>query len=68
MTVKSSGLQDNDRSYTLRVNEKLTMEEFITISDPWTFEQLIFMKDSNIEDNANHSIKTRIQYTGAFWR
>ena len=68
MTIRSSDLQDNDRNYRLRVNEKFTMEEFITISDPWTFEQLISMKDSNIEDNANHSINTRIQYTGAFWR
>ena len=56
MTIKSSDLQDNDRSYTLRVNEKLTMEEFITIPDPWTINQNISMKDLNIEDKANHSI------------
>ena len=44
------------------------MEDFIRISDPWSFEQLITMKDLNIEDKENYSVKTRIQFTGHFWR
>ena len=68
MTVRSSDYQDNVRNYSLRVNEKLTMEDFIRISDPWSFEQLITMKDLNIEDKENYSVKTRIQFTGHFWR
>ena len=83
MTVKSGDPGDNERQFSLRVHhQKLAIEEFITISDPWTFEQRISMNDSNkynpladedIEEvlaNAagNHSVKTKIQFTGAFWR
>ena len=80
MTVKSGDPNDNERQFSLQISPNLAIEEFITISDPWTFEQRISMNHSNkyfdededIErlDKAagNHSVKTRIQFTGAFWR
>ena len=68
MTVRSFDSEDNSRSFSLKVNESFSMEDFIEFSDPWTFEQLISMNDLNLADEDNYQVKTKLQFTGHFWR
>ena len=68
MTIKSYDASDNSRNYNLKVNERFEIEDFIEFSDPWTLEQLINMNDLNLAYEDNYSIKTKLQYTGQYWR